>query len=93
MPMQPSSNSTLILYGIIGKHFEQFSDSKAGWGESPGGVQTLREFLLGLLFQMCFRAIAYLPEYVWASYKNNKVNSQPPSFRGSYFLNVFYEPP
>lgn len=58
-----------------------------------GGVQTLREFLLGLLFQMCFRAIAYLPEYVWASYKNNKVNSQPPSFRGSYFLNVFYEPP
>lgn len=85
------SYSTVILYGIIRKDFEQFFYSKAGWGESLGALNIRGVGFVGFVVSdVSFKAIEYLPGYVWDSYKNNKVNSQPPSFTGSYFLKDFF---
>ena len=95
----PPDRNALILYEITGKQLEPALESKVGGGEKLADSNVMGapiRFLIGIP-EFCSWATEHLPAYVWASCKNDKVNSQPPSFRGSYFLRVFFfffsEPP
>lgn len=91
----PLDNNVPILYGIIGKQVEQSLDSKGGGWEKARDSDFMGVpvgFVVAVL-EFCFWATKYLSGYVWASHKNNRVNSQPCSFRGSYFLTVFTSHP
>ena len=95
----PPDGNALILYEITGKQLEPALDSKVGGEEKSVDSNMMGapiRFVVGIL-ELCSWATEHLPGYVWASCKNDKVNSQPPSFRGSYFSSVFFfffpEPP
>ena len=88
----PPDRNALILYEITGKQLEPALESKVGGGEKLADSNMMGapiRFLIGIP-EFCSWATEHLPAYVWASCKNDKVNSQPPSFRGSYFLSVFF---
>lgn len=88
----PPDRNALILYEITGKQLEPALESKVGGGEKLADSNVMGapiRFLIGIP-EFCSWATEHLPAYVWASCKNDKVNSQPPSFRGSYFLRVFF---
>lgn len=86
----PPDRNAFILYEITGKQLEPALDSKVGGGEKSADSNMMGapiRFVVGIP-EFCSWATERLPGYVWASRKNDKVNSQPPSFRGSYFLSV-----
>lgn len=88
----PPDGNALILYEITGKQLEPALDSKVGGEEKSVDSNMMGapiRFVVGIL-EFCSWATEYLPGCVWASCKNDKVNSQPPSFRGSYFSSVFF---